>query len=100
MKPSLRQNVRTTLWSFSPTICARGAIIGIIRNAFAVLLPTKNSRKTMNTKDLKVTVKVFVESVSGVMVEAEGWSDISLNEASFRMKDAFKRYDQPTVKIY
>lgn len=54
----------------------------------------------MNTKYLKVTVKVFVESVSGAMVEAEGWSDISLNEASFRMKDAFKRYDQPTVKIY
>ena len=48
----------------------------------------------MNTKDIKVTVKVFVESVSGAMVEAERWSDISLNEASF------KRYDQPTVKIY
>lgn len=54
----------------------------------------------MKTKDLRLTVKVYVESVSGAVLEAESYTDLSLNEAKFRMSDAFRKYDNPTVKIY
>lgn len=56
--------------------------------------------KTKSLKDVRVALRVYAQGVSGAVVEVERWDDISLNEASMHMKDAFRNYNDPQVKIF
>ena len=54
----------------------------------------------MKQRDIKVTMTVFVKSVSGLVLEVDNVSDISLGEVSFWISHFFKEYDNITnIKI-
>ena len=56
--------------------------------------------KTMKQRDIKVTMTVFVKTVSGQVIEVDNVSDISLGEVSFWTSHFFKEYDNITnIKI-
>lgn len=54
----------------------------------------------MKTESVQVTVKIYAEGVSGVVVEVARYDGIGLNEATFRVKEAFDNYDNPQIEIY
>lgn len=58
-----------------------------------------NKKYMRKTKDIRVTVTVYANGVSGEMLEVENWEGISINEATFRIKEAFANYDSPYVKM-
>ena len=56
--------------------------------------------KAMKTESVQGTVKIYAEGVSGVVVEVARYAGIGLNEATFRVKEAFDNYDNPQIEIY
>lgn len=56
--------------------------------------------KATSLKDVRVTVKIYAEGVSGAVLEVERYDDICVNEMTMRIKDALRNYSDPEIKIY
>lgn len=47
-----------------------------------------------------VTVVIYAEGVTGVVVEVERYDSIGLKEAFSRIDKAFDNYEHPQIEIY
>lgn len=56
--------------------------------------------KATSLRDVRVTVKIYAEGVSGAVLEVERYDEICINEMAMRIKDAFRNYSDPEIKIY
>lgn len=56
--------------------------------------------KTMKQNPTIVTVVIYAEGVTGVVVEVERYDSIGLKEAFSRIDKAFDNYEHPQIEIY
>ena len=56
--------------------------------------------KTMKQNPTIVTVIIYAEGVTGVVVEVERYDGIGLKEALSRADKAFETYENPQIEIY